>query len=300
MNFPRRVIFGGNASGVAAHIRRPENRILHVQAASALPVIGGISEAKAGPISFANYLHFDSAATSAHGDFVEQRPSEVIASGGKHAEEKIARTTVSAKVRGLQVGSRFFAGVADAGLVSQSPPKGSNQPSIKLSGNKLEAIRMDNSVLLITLNEKLFSEYDTLDKLAAAYAKGLDGHTGMFFNPDPTKVSKTLPQSNGTVCCTIVEKMEWQGNPHPDAKIDGNVLTVPKFGTVYFGVMLVSSLSRRLTMIHVQLASPEQQQHANFAAAEDAGEGAQDNAGDQSDGGDLMASEVEDNLSRWP
>jgi len=291
MNFPRRVIFGGNASGVAAHILRPENRILHVQAASALPVIGGISEAKAGPISFANFLHFDSAATSAHGDFVE---------AGTYADEKIARTTVTAKVRGLQVGSRFFAGVADAGLVSQTPPKGSNQPSIKLSGNKLDGIRVDNSVLLITLNEKLFSEYDTLDTLAAAYAKGLDGHTGMFFNPDPTKVSKTLPQSNGTVCCTIVEKMEWQGTPHPDAKIDGNVLTVPKFGTVYFGVMLVSSLSRRLTMIHVQLAVPQPQSHANFAEAEDAGEGAPDNAGDQSDGGDLMASEVEDNLSRWP
>src|SRR4051812_43751176 len=99
MNFPRRVIFGGNASGVAAHIRRPENRILHVQAASALPVIGGISEAKVGPISFANFLHFDSAATSAHGDFVEP---------GTHADEKLARTTVTAKVRGLQVGSRFF------------------------------------------------------------------------------------------------------------------------------------------------------------------------------------------------
>ena len=46
---PRRHVFHGHASGVAAHIRRPEARLLPVQGCSTLPVTGGLSESNVGP-----------------------------------------------------------------------------------------------------------------------------------------------------------------------------------------------------------------------------------------------------------
>ena len=49
MEQPRRYVFRGNASGVAAHIRRPVDLLLPVQAASSLPTTGGLSESRVGP-----------------------------------------------------------------------------------------------------------------------------------------------------------------------------------------------------------------------------------------------------------
>jgi hypothetical protein len=275
MNFPRRYIFRGNASGVSAHLRRPEDKILPVQAASSLPVTGGISESTEGPGSLGDYLHYQSAATSAQGDYVDLQAAEAMTRGAVPFDSVPTKTTVTARVRGLNVGKRFSVGEIDAGLVSRSPENGMKQPSIQLVGNRLEDIRVDGSVLKITLNEQLFCDCDTLDKLAAAYAKGLGApRVGMFVRPDETGRSETLPASGGVVYCTIVESMMWDGKPHPTARVDGNSLVIPDFGRVYFGGLLITDVSRRLTMVRLQLGSP--------------------------DGGDGSACEVESNGSNWP
>jgi len=274
VNFPRRVIFGANASGVAAHIRRPENKILKVQAASSLPVTGGLSESKAGPGGLEDYLQYQSAETSAHGDYIDEKAAEAMTRGKVPFDAVQAKSTVTAKVRGLHVGRRLMIRIADAGMVAYSPMDGAKQPAIHLSGNRLEGVRIDNSALRITLNESIFCEYDTLEKLSNAFPKFSDPHAGMFVNPNGSERCKALPISNGMVACTIVEKMEWEGRPHPEATIDGNLLIVPEFGKVYFGGMLLSENSRRLTMVRIQLGSPE--------------------------GGEISASEVEDPVVNWP
>ncbi len=268
MNFPRRVIFGASASGVSAHIRRPENRILPVQAVSSLPVTGGLSESKVGAGGLDDYVQFQSAETSALGDYVDQQAAEAMTRGAMKFDASPTKTTVTAKVRGLHIGRRLTARVADAGLIGHSPATGAQQPSIQLAGNQLIGVRVDNFALNIKLNEALFNEFDTLDKLAEAFPNLPDPLAKMFFNPAGDDRSKTLPLSNGIVYCTVVESMEWEGQKHPDAEIEGNYLYLPNFGRVYFGGMLISANSRRVTMVRVQLGSP--------------------------DGGEVVASEVED------
>jgi hypothetical protein len=86
--------------------------------------------------------------------------------------------------------------------------------------------------------------------------------------------SARLPESNGMVLCTLVEKMEWDGREHPTARIDGNTLIIPDFGKVYFAELLIGDYARRLTLVRIQLGSPE--------------------------GGDATASEIETNGSFWP
>src|ERR1035441_2649864 len=68
---PRRFIFGGHASGVSAHIRRPQDQLLPVQGCSALPVIGGFHESKVGPQKLDKWVSFDAVSTSAHGDYLD-------------------------------------------------------------------------------------------------------------------------------------------------------------------------------------------------------------------------------------
>jgi hypothetical protein len=274
MNFPRRFLFHSSAMGVAARLRRPTDQTLPVHAASTLPVTGGHSESKSGPGKLGDLLHFESAETSAHGDFVDQSAAEAMTRGAVPFDSVGTHTTVTARVRGLHVGKRFSIGVADAGLDSHHAQDGTH-PSIRLAGNRLDQIRVDDSILKVTINEDFFNEHDTLAKLEAGFAKGLpESHSKRFFFPDDNRQASTLPISNGLAFCTIVEKMEWEGKEHPTAKIDHNLLYIPDFGRVYFGVMSMSTHSRRLTLVRIQLGSP--------------------------DGGDISVSEVDDNGLTWP
>ena len=65
-----------------------------------------------------------------------------------------------------------------------------------------------------------------------------------------------LRESSGTVFATIVKSIRWAGAPYPGATIDHHSVIVPDFGTIYFGEILISSFSRRLTMLRVDLGSP--------------------------------------------
>ncbi|MDQ6678309.1 MAG: hypothetical protein M3Z09_13575 [Acidobacteriota bacterium] len=273
MNYPRRFIFRGNASGVSAHIRRPEDRILPVQAASSLPVTGGISESKAGPQSLGNYLHFLFAETSAHGDFVDGKAAMAMTRKEIPPDEVPTRTTVTAAVRGLHVGKRFVAERAQVGLVSNSPAIGSKQPSIRLEGNAIEGVVVDGHNLKITLDEELFSRYDTMEKLQAAQGLAPE-QTNMFYSPAGAGRDR-LYVSGGMAYATIVRSMDWvNGRPEDLEDLGVNAFYLPGFGAVYFGELFISEFSRRLTMIRFQLGSDA--------------------------GGDVAVAEGETNGSHWP
>jgi len=274
MQLPRRFIFRGQASGVAAHILRPVDRQLPVQAASSLPVIGGLSESKVGPGRLQRYVSFLSAATSAAGNFQDAKQAVAITNGELAPDAAPTETTVTARVRRIEVLQRLSIGLAEARIVARSPEPGA-QPSIHPNGNKIERVKVDASRLKITLAESLYCEHGTKQQLAEAYAKGLpERHARLFFGTGAKARSTRLPESNGLVYCTLVESMEWVGKPHPTATIDGHVLTIPDFGKVYFGEMFISDFSRRLTLVRIDLGSPA--------------------------GGFMAMAEVETNGSFWP
>jgi hypothetical protein len=55
---------------------------------------------------------------------------------------------------------------------------------------------------------------------------------------------------------TIVKSIRWANQPYPGATIDGHVVTVPEFGRIFFGEVAVQKMSRRLTMMRLELGSP--------------------------------------------
>ena len=83
-----------------------------------------------------------------------------------------------------------------------------------------------------------------------------------------------FPEAKGTVKCTLVQEIAWDGPPHPTATIHGHVVHVPNFGKIYFGELFITGESRRLTMVRFQLGS--------------------------ADGGEVTAAEGETNGSTWP
>jgi hypothetical protein len=272
---PRRYNFHGNASGVSAHIRRPETRLLPVQGCSTLPVTGGRAESNVGPQTLDKWVSFDAVATSAHGDYVDAAAGVATTRGEAAFDAVPTETRVKSEVRGLSILGRVHVGRAAVGLVSQSAT-GGGQPAIRLEGNALEGVRIDDSPLAITLAEDFYRECDTKDKLAERHAAGLaPHHAGLLLPLDGSGAAVTgFPEANGTVKCTIVQEIRWDGPPHPTATIHGHVVKVPNFGKIYFGEMFLTGESRRLTMVRFQLGS--------------------------ADGGEVSAAEGETNGTIWP
>jgi hypothetical protein len=272
---PRRYIFRGHASGVSAHIRRPETRLLPVQGCSSLPVIGGLSESNVGPRLQEDWISFEAVATSAHGDYVDPAEGVATTTGAVAFDVPPTQTTVKSEVKGLVIFGRVHVGRAAVGLISHSP-NGKEQPHIHLEGNILEGVRIDDSRLAITIDEDFYRVCNTKDKLAKAHAAGLPSHRAHMLMPldGSAGPATTFPEANGTVKCTIVKEMHWDGDKHPTATIHGHVVRVPDFGKIYFGELYITGDSRRLTMVRFQLGSPN--------------------------GGEVVAAEGETNGVPWP
>jgi hypothetical protein len=255
---PRRHIFHGHASGVSAHIRRPQDQLLPVQGCSTLPVTGGHAEQNLGPQSLDKWVSFDAVSTSAHGDYVDAAAGVATTTGAVAFDAAPTATKVNSEVRGLAILGRVHVAHAAVGLISHSAV-GQAQPVIRLEGNVLEGVRIDDSRLAITLAEDFYQQCDTKDKLAQAHAAGLPSqHAHLLLPLDGSAgPATTFPEANGTVKCTIVKEIRWDGDPHPTATIHGHVVRVPDFGKIYFGEMFITGDSRRLTMVRFQLGSPQ-------------------------------------------
>jgi hypothetical protein len=253
---PRRYIFRGHASGVSAHIRRPQDQLLPVQGCSSLPVTGGLSESNLGPQSLDKWVSFDAVSTSAHGDYVDAAAGVATTTGAVAFDAAPTETRVKAAVDGLVILGRVRVAHAAIGLTSQSAV-GKEQPSITLEGNILDGVSIDNVPLAITLAEDFYQQNDTKDKLKARFAAGLPpGLAGLLLPLDGAAgPATTFPEAKGTVNCTIVQQIAWAGAPHPTATIQGHVVNVPDFGKIYFGEMFITGESRRLTMVRFQLGS---------------------------------------------
>src|SRR4051794_3834844 len=106
MDQTRRFVFSGYASGVSCRIRRPEDVVLPVQAATSLPVSGGFCCCDTGPGSLLRsstgdeYVTFESANSSVQGDFVDPKAAlEMRRYGGTFAAP--VYTNAAADVKGL-------------------------------------------------------------------------------------------------------------------------------------------------------------------------------------------------------
>jgi len=272
---PRRYVFHGCASGVSAHIRRPERRLLPVQGSSSLPVTGGLSESKVSAGNLEKWVSFESITTSAHGDYVDADAGVATTTGAVAFDAVPTETKVTVDVLGLVILGRVHIARTSVGLISRSAAAG-EQPVIRLEGNRLEGVRIDDSTLKITLAEGFYQECDTHAKLKKKHAKGLAPQHARLLLPlvedgDPLT---TFPEANGVVKCTIVQEISWEGAPHPTATIHGHVVRVPNFGRIYFGEMFITGDSRRLTMVRFQLGSD--------------------------DGGEVTVAEGENNGGTWP
>jgi hypothetical protein len=241
----KRFIFRGSAVGVAGHISKPEDLIIWVQGASTLPVIGGYSRSDVGQAAFGDVLSFQSVRTQATGDLSER--------------ENAYKTLANSVVKQLDVNGRLTADSLEATLTSTHPVDG-KEPSIVPTGTKITNLRLDGYPLNVKLDIELFTKYATRESLSRAYSTDdafFRRYGGRFQrseqSPTPPSGPRQIPEVNGYIVCSIVSEIQ---TDHPRAIIDGHVIKLEGFGRIFVGELLITSISRRLTLLRLALGSP--------------------------------------------
>jgi hypothetical protein len=291
----KRFIFNGNAVAFAAHIRRPEDFQFKAVASSCLPVTGGLAEASSGAQSFKDIISFESATTSAEGDYADTRRAVDFTTGNFGDNELSTHTFVDSRLTGLKI-----TGMADP------PPAGTGQPVtfiVKELHARLESfsdrhnpvafrgleaiiqgVSVDGHELIVTTAPEVCTHHETYDKLVKDYQEDGDFRKqfgGLFY---PTGHEKTgigailskasIPNAGGLILGTVVINMRWAAEPAPGVEIRGNRLHIPGIGYIFFGEILYEHNSRRLTLLRFQLGSQT--------------------------GGEGSAAEVQSNGQSWP
>jgi len=264
MDYQRRFIFRGCAAAFGGHIIRPKDLVLEAAGASALPVSGGRSVARLSKTTFDELFQIGGASTSAEGLF-EDRGQFLAWTNHRVAEDAlVAVTHAAADVEQLVVGRKPRLSIARlrAELHARSP-LASGEPSIRVGdGTTIAGVDIDGHKLLVRLDLAPFQRFDTRARLLAAvddpaFVKASGG--ALFLttsvNGEAAPPSGRLVERHGTIFATIVTAITWDGAPFPGAVIDHNMVVVPDFGRIFFGELLVSSDSRRLTMVRCALGS---------------------------------------------
>jgi hypothetical protein len=265
MELRRRFVFRGNAAAIGGRIVRPADTILDSVVASSLTVVGGRSTARAGPARFGAFVSFASAATSAEGLFDDVK-KQIDFTLGTTPEDALTTTTrVSADVTALSIGDKLKLTIQHlhASLNSRSPGA-SGEPPIGVGNDTvIDGVAIDGHVLNIELALPVFQQNDTRAKLLTAVNDPQfvrDFGECLYITPTPAgavapPAAARLQYGSGTIYATIVKSIKWAGVPFQGAVIDHNMVSVPNFGKIFFGEILITGQSRRLTMLRTELGS---------------------------------------------
>jgi hypothetical protein len=266
MEYRRRQIFSAHAAAFGGHIIRPKDIVLEAPSASALTVVGGRSVSRIPATEFGDFFKIRSATTFAEGLFDDRKAFLALTNHQVEEQTLTATTRVRAEVNGLVVGDepRLTIRKLRAALTGTTP-LGSGQPSIRVDPDVvIEGVTIDKFRLIVELQPTTFQRLDTHAKLLVAADDPAfltsDGdavflRTPIDGQPEPPRTGRLIESSNGTIYATIVKSIKWDGKPFPDSKIDGNIVTIPDFGRIYFGELLISTHTRSLTMVRLTLGS---------------------------------------------
>jgi hypothetical protein len=247
-------LYHSQAAAIGGEIRRPIAQVINVPCASSLSTCGGYQSSKMGRYEIDNILSFDAASTQVSGSF----------DAGENAWNSLT-TCVVENFRMLNVVSarRIVAQFA----VRQFADK--PEPEIVPTGTQFDGLRINGALIDVELDLDLFSKCATYSSLKQCYEKdsakkaqldkicywGKNAANAPEFLKERVgwiKDPKVLPESNGMVVGSLL-KTEAQA---PGATSTGYVVTIPGFGRVYIGEMIITPKSRRLSMLRFEMRCP--------------------------------------------
>jgi hypothetical protein len=215
---------------------RPFDHLIDVQAASALPIIGGHGDARVENFAYRQFVSFKNGYSHV--------------SGGHQADDESNNTLVTATLERLNILDILTADRIVARLYSKHLP-GKPEGSITMVGSKFENLRIAGCPVHIELDFDLFEEVPTFEQAQNMFAKN-DKFKKMA--QSLLKPGKKLDPKDphGAFLCSIVKEMD---TTCPGVTRSGHCFHVPGFGKIFLAEVLISHGMRTLTMFRLELGS---------------------------------------------
>jgi hypothetical protein len=265
-NYPSRYLHISGAFAVSGTFTRIAPDVdIHMQVPTIapvhLPMVGGTSEARHKKVSVdcrtAKFGKIDR-------KLLRQLQKKEILSVG--AAYSLARTEPEvqgqpfqsnsvSEVKSVRIAEGFFLKYGLLNLQSSHDPNKSRHPSITFGKTEITGLKLGKSTLKITLDLDTFNKYPTLDAFEAAFQNDakLREKLSPRFVTDP-RTGGLHKNASGYVVGSIVQKVE--GLPD-DARLDGFVITWPKFGKIILGEILMGPYVRRVTLVRFKHSDGE-------------------------------------------
>jgi hypothetical protein len=241
MPAPAKRVFHYNASAHAysGQFTRPVQQLIEVQAATALPTIGGHGNARVDNFRFNHFVSFKAGYTHVSGSELREG-------------DKVYHTTlVTATIEGLNfldvlTADRLVARISSYYLFEEE------HSHYSFVGTQFDNLRIGGYPVELELNERLFAHLGTYDKVK----KELDTDKEfrkMAEDPFQTGQKQKPGDGNTEILCSLVKDMKTSA---PGVRREGHAFSIHHFGKVYLAETLIGRCKRTLTMLRLELGSP--------------------------------------------
>ncbi len=251
--------FHGQGVGLGGVVTRPFQRSLEAQAGASLPITGGKAYGNRGPYNVPN---------PGNPDIVSIQSAETTVTG--ELVGSVYRTEVTTIVTKLSVRDIVTADNIVANIISEHDPS-NPEPSIRFTGSKIDNLRINGQEVKVDIDDTLFTDQGTYSKFKKMFDDGDAGFKKDLrkrflwgdLNPDEVpdcwreqydfaQKQKSLPMAQGLVPCSIVKGASAGGG----YQAYRHILTIPDFGAIFLGEVLMQDYARRLTMMRIHLGCP--------------------------------------------
>jgi hypothetical protein len=256
---PSRFRFHGHAIAAGGRIEHPFHEFVEIQAASALPEIGGHGSAQSSDFRYRDILRFDHAQTEVTG----------VHADGPNGQP-IHKTLVRSRVEGLDIMGMVKADRVEVRAVAFTDDEPDGEPCFKFTGSYFENLTIAGVPVKVHLAVDVFDRLHKHRHLAKSYKEKGEFHrlfqeltlkdrlkeaperVQRWFQQAPQKGSE-LPHIEGATRLTLVRNLELE---RPEFRCWGHVIYIEGFGTIHLAEASVSKYERHVTMVRVDLGSP--------------------------------------------
>ena len=228
--------FHACAHAFSAHFTRPFEHQIDVQAASALPIIGGHGHARVENFQFREFASFKRGYTHV--------------SGAHQEDDDSHNTLVTSVIEELNLLDIVTADRIVARLYSKHRP-GEAEGFVSMVGSRFENLRIADCDVEVELDVDLFEKLPTFASAVNSFDNKGDFHK-IAHDPFKTGQSISKPGANGVFLCSCVKEMK---TDCPGVKRDGHCFSVPGFGKIFLGEVVIQHAQRTLTMVRFEIGS---------------------------------------------
>lgn len=250
MNEPRDVFFySASAMALGGRITRPFDGVIESQAASVLPIVGGMGIARVENFRFREIVSFKTGYSLVTGSQSRDRSFETGATAAVEDLNILHMVTATRVVSHLAANAPFQEPPADipaAYFGDKQPGKPDPnaatqpQPTIITVGSQLTGLNVTGCELEVELDTETFKGLNKPEAYRAA------------------RTRKGAVLSNGMVITSLVKEIRRVKGSCSGITIsdDHSLIEVPHFGRIHLAQFLLTPFSWRLVMLRVELGCP--------------------------------------------